>query len=128
MNQQAWNALMANSLQVATINGVGDFILFLGKLAVGSICGLVSVLLLRGRQDIHFYIVPCIFIALFSFFIAHIILSLFEVRVKFIFTNTHTHTKSPQFGIFFIKNILVRIFCFFDRCLDGGRHIVFVCL
>lgn len=74
---------MANSLQVATINGIGDFILFLGKLAVGLICGLISVLMLRNREDVQFYIIPCILIAFFAFFIAHIILSLFEVRIGF---------------------------------------------
>lgn len=70
---------MSNSLQVATINGIGDFILFLGKLAVGCLCGLISILLLRHRDDIHFYIIPCVFIGIVSFFIAHIILSLYEV-------------------------------------------------
>lgn len=70
---------MTNSIQVATINSIGDFILFLGKLTVGFVCGLISILLLRNREDIHFYMFPCIFIALFAFFIAHIILSLFEV-------------------------------------------------
>lgn len=73
---------MANSIQVATINGIGDFILFLGKLAVGLVCGLVSVLLLRNREDIHIYMIPCIFIGVFTFFIAHIILSLFEVIIQ----------------------------------------------
>lgn len=29
--KQAWNAMWSNALQVATINGIGDFILFLGK-------------------------------------------------------------------------------------------------
>lgn len=72
--------MMSNSIQVATINSIGDFILFLGKLAVGFVCGLISILLLRHREDIHFYMIPCIFIALFAFFIAHIILSLFEVN------------------------------------------------
>ncbi|XP_031631172.1 CTL-like protein 1 [Contarinia nasturtii] len=81
----AWNAMMANSIQVATINGIGDFILFLGKLAVGLICGLISVLLLRHRDDVHFYMLPAFFIALFSFFIAHIILSLFEMVVDTLF-------------------------------------------
>lgn len=70
---------MANSIQVATINGIGDFILFLGKLAVGLVCGLLSVLMLRNRDDIHFYMIPCIFVGVFAFFIANIILSLFEV-------------------------------------------------
>lgn len=70
---------MANSIQVATINGVGDFILFLGKLAVGIVCGGISILLLRHREDVHFYMIPCIFIAIFAFLIAHVILSLYEV-------------------------------------------------
>lgn len=82
---------MANSIQVATINGIGDFILFLGKLAVGIVCGLVSVLLLRHREDIHFYMIPCLFIGIFAFFIAHIILSLFEVIMGFWFPNGFIH-------------------------------------
>lgn len=73
---------MSNSFQVATINGIGDFILFLGKLAVGLMCGLASILLLRSREDIHFYIIPCVFIGVFAFLIAHIMLSLYEVRKR----------------------------------------------
>lgn len=128
---------MANSLQVATINGIGDFILFLGKLAVGLICGLVSVLMLRNREDIHFYIIPCILIALFSFFIAHIILSLFEVRIDFL--RTHLKNSIFQGGFFpiFPGNAAIceyffhrkMQFCFFFLFrLDGGRHTIFVCL
>lgn len=72
---------MGNSIQVATINGVGDFILFLGKLAVGIACGAISILLLRHRDDIHFYMIPCLFVAVFAFLIAHVILSLYEVNI-----------------------------------------------
>lgn len=104
---------MANSIQVATINGIGDFILFLGKLAVGCICGLVSVLLLRNREDVHFYMIPALFITIFSFFIAHIILSLFEVcfclsgHILFIW-------------LFIDFNVSFSIF------LDGGWHAIFM--
>lgn len=70
---------MSNALSVATINGIGDFILFLGKLAVGCLCGLISILILRNREDIYFYIIPCVVIGVFSYFIAHIVLSLYEV-------------------------------------------------
>lgn len=72
---------MSNSIQVATINSIGDFVLFLGKISVGLVCGLASILLLRHREDIHFYVIPCVFIAFFAFFIAHIVLSLFEVKL-----------------------------------------------
>ena len=76
---------MTNALQVATINGVGDFILFLGKLAVAALCGIISILLLRDKPDIHFYVVPVIFASVFSFFVAHIILSLYEMVVDTLF-------------------------------------------
>jgi solute carrier family 44 (choline transporter-like protein), member 1 len=75
----AWNAMWSNALQVATINGIGDFILFLGKLAVAAICGLIGILLLRDQTDVNFYVGPVVIIAVFSFFIAHIVLSLYEV-------------------------------------------------
>jgi solute carrier family 44 (choline transporter-like protein), member 1 len=75
----AWNAMWSNALQVATINGIGDFILFLGKLAVAAICGLIGILLLRNQVDVNFYVGPVIIIAVFSFFVAHIVLSLYEV-------------------------------------------------
>lgn len=75
----AWNALMSNALQVATINGVGDFVLFLGKLFVSVVCALVGVLILRTKDNVNFYMGPVILIGLFAFFIAHVILSLYEV-------------------------------------------------
>lgn len=81
----AWNAMATNVVQVATINSVGDFVLFLGKLVVAAITALVGILLLKDRSDLNFYIAPVIIIAVFSFFIAHIILSLFEMVVDTLF-------------------------------------------
>lgn len=75
----AWNALMSNALQVATINGVGDFVLFLGKIFVSVVCALVSVLVLKTKDNLNFYMAPVIMVGVFSFFIAHVILSLYEV-------------------------------------------------
>lgn len=81
----AWNALVTNALQVATINGIGDFVLFLGKLAVATVCGLISILMLRDNPNVHFYMAPVIIITVFSFFVAHIILSLYEMVVDTLF-------------------------------------------
>ncbi|XP_058054263.1 choline transporter-like 1 isoform X2 [Anopheles bellator] len=81
----AWNALVTNALQVATINGIGDLVLFLGKLAVAALCGLISILLLRDNADLHFYMAPVIIITVFAFFVAHIILSLYEMVVDTLF-------------------------------------------
>lgn len=105
---------MTNSIQVATINSIGDFILFLGKLTVGFVCGLISILLLRNNEDIHFYMIPCILIALFAFFIAHIILSLFEVIFTISFkSKSIVRTYAIEYLLYFV---------------DGGRYSVFVCM
>jgi solute carrier family 44 protein 1 (choline transporter-like protein) len=81
----AWNAIWTNVVSVATINGIGDFILFLAKLAVAAICGFISLLMLRGREDIYFYIIPVVIITLFSFFVAHVVLSIYEIVVDTLF-------------------------------------------
>ncbi|XP_053955817.1 choline transporter-like 1 [Anastrepha ludens] len=81
----AWNAMATNALQVATINSVGDFILFLGKIIVASLSGLIGIFMLKDRPGLNFYMAPVIIIIVFSFFIAHIVLSLFEMVVDTLF-------------------------------------------
>lgn len=71
--------MATNVLQVATINSVGDFILFLGKVVVAALSGLIGIFMLKDMPGLNFYMAPVIIIIIFSFFIAHIILSLFEV-------------------------------------------------
>lgn len=74
--------MATNVLQVATINSVGDFILFLGKIVVAAIAGLIGIFVLKDKPGLNFYMAPVILIIVFSFFIAHIVLSLFEVRFE----------------------------------------------
>ncbi|XP_017107767.2 choline transporter-like 1 [Drosophila bipectinata] len=81
----AWNAMATNVLQVATINSVGDFILFLGKVVVAALAGLIGIFMLKDMPGLNFYMAPVIIIIIFSFFIAHIILSLFEMVVDTLF-------------------------------------------
>lgn len=81
----AWKAIWTHVVSVATINGIGDFVLFLGKLAVAGVCGFIALLLLRNDPEIQFYMVPVFLIAVFAFFVAHIILSLYEIVVDTLF-------------------------------------------
>jgi solute carrier family 44 (choline transporter-like protein), member 1 len=104
--------MWSNALQVATINGIGDFILFLGKLAVASVCGLISIILLRDQPDVNFYVGPVVIVAVFSFFIAHVVLSLYEVSIFKI--------------ILFLRNY--KLFFVFIFIKDCGRHSFLVCL
>ncbi|KAL4708361.1 hypothetical protein ACJJTC_019597 [Scirpophaga incertulas] len=82
---KAFNTIINNALQVATINSVGDFILFLGKCIVTAVTGIVGLLLLKRNSDLHFYAAPTLVICVFAFFIAHCILSLYEMVVDSLF-------------------------------------------
>ncbi|XP_038210134.1 choline transporter-like 1 isoform X2 [Zerene cesonia] len=82
---KAFSVIVNNALQVATINSVGDFILFLGKCIVTAITGIIGLLLLKRNSDLHFFAVPTLVICIYSFFIAHCILSLYEMVVDSLF-------------------------------------------
>lgn len=81
----AWKAIWTHVVSVATINGIGDFVLFLGKIAVAGVCGFIALLMLRNNPEVQFYMVPVFVIAIFAFFVAHVILSLYEIVVDTLF-------------------------------------------
>lgn len=81
----AWKAIWTHVVSVATINGIGDFVLFLAKLAVAGVGGCISLVLLKRDEEVQLYIFPVLIISLFSFFIAHMILSLYEIVVDTLF-------------------------------------------
>ncbi|XP_050670773.1 choline transporter-like 1 isoform X2 [Leptidea sinapis] len=82
---KAFSVIVNNALQVVTINSVGDFILFLGKCIVTAVTGIIGLLLLKRNSDLHFFAVPTLVICVFAFFIAHCILSLYEMVVDSLF-------------------------------------------
>lgn len=77
---KAFSTITSNALQVAVINGIGDFILFLGKCIVTAATGSVALLFLRSDPKLNFFAVPVLVICIFAFFIAHCVISLYEVR------------------------------------------------
>jgi len=80
---QAFNTLVSNALELATLNSVGDFILFLGKCSVTAATGSIGLIIMKQNSHLHFYAVPTIVVCIFAFFIAHSVLSLYEVRNTF---------------------------------------------
>ncbi|XP_018324863.1 CTL-like protein 1 [Agrilus planipennis] len=75
----AFEVLTQHALQVATINTLGDFILFLGKCLVTALTGVVGLYLFRKNPDLTFYAAPTLLVCVFAFFVAHCILSLYEM-------------------------------------------------
>ncbi|XP_070168788.1 choline transporter-like 1 [Polyergus mexicanus] len=81
----AFTTLVSNALQIAVINGFGDFILFLGKCFVTATTGSIALLLMRQDPKLHFYAIPILIVCVFSFFIAHCIISLYETVIDTLF-------------------------------------------
>lgn len=76
---KAFTTIVSNALQIAVINGFGDFVLFLGKCFVTATTASVALLFMRQDPELHFYAIPVLVVCVFSFFIAHCIISLYEV-------------------------------------------------
>ncbi|XP_012265201.2 choline transporter-like 1 isoform X1 [Athalia rosae] len=81
----AFTTLVSNALQIAVINGVGDFILFLGKCFVTAATGSVGLLFMRQDPRLHFYAAPIFVVCVFAFFIAHCVISLYETVIDTLF-------------------------------------------
>lgn len=76
---QAWHVIVGNALRLVAINSIGDFILFLAKCLVTLIIGSAALFTLRSKPELHFHAIPIIIICIFAFFIAHCVISLYEV-------------------------------------------------
>lgn len=73
--------VLTNMLQVATINSMGDLMLFLAKVAVtGTVC-CIALPVLHADPTLHLYAVPLVVIAVFAFFITHCVFSVYEVSL-----------------------------------------------
>ncbi|CAG0879033.1 unnamed protein product [Darwinula stevensoni] len=99
----AFGTLASNALQVAAINSVGDFILFLGKVTVTAVTGLVALLIMKGDSQLHYYAVPLVVTCLFAYFIAHCVFSVYEMVIDTLFLcfcedyNTNDGTDGREF-------------------------------
>jgi len=81
----AFNTLLSNALDLATLNSVGDFILFLGKCSVTAATGCIGLIIMKQNSHLHFYAVPTIVVCIFAYFIAHSVLSLYEIVIDTMF-------------------------------------------
>ncbi|XP_039296274.1 choline transporter-like 1 [Nilaparvata lugens] len=82
---RAFHILMSNAIQFAIINSMGDFILFLGKVIVTAITGSVGLLLIKNNEHLYFYSAPTLVICVFAYFIAHSVISLYEIVIDTLF-------------------------------------------
>nr|XP_046262433.1 choline transporter-like protein 1 isoform X1 [Scatophagus argus] len=91
--RDAFVILVENALRVATINAVGDFVLFLGKILIVTSTAFAGVLLLNYQRDYAEWLLPLIIVCLFAFLVAHCFLSIFEIVVDVLFLCFAIDTK-----------------------------------
>ncbi|KAM4751113.1 choline transporter-like protein 1 [Anableps anableps] len=77
--------LVENALQVAAINTVGDFVLFMGKVLIVSCTAFAGILALNYQRDYTVWVLPLLIACLFAFLVAHCFLSVFENVVDVLF-------------------------------------------
>ncbi|XP_060773251.1 choline transporter-like protein 1 [Neoarius graeffei] len=91
--RDAFILLAENVLRVATINSVGDFVLFLGKVLIVSCTAFAGVLALNYQRDYTVWVLPLIIVCVFAFLVAHCFLSVFEMVVDVLFLCFAIDTK-----------------------------------
>ncbi|XP_029688025.1 choline transporter-like protein 1 isoform X1 [Takifugu rubripes] len=91
--RDAFVILVENALRVATINAVGDFVLFLGKILIVTSTAFAGVMLLNYQRDYAEWLLPLAIVCLFSFLVAHCFLSIFEIVVDVLFLCFAIDTK-----------------------------------
>uniref|UniRef100_A0A8C1QR30 Choline transporter-like protein n=1 Tax=Cyprinus carpio TaxID=7962 RepID=A0A8C1QR30_CYPCA len=91
--RDAFMILVENALRVATINTVGDFVLFLGKILIVTCTAFAGVLALNYQRDYTEWVLPLIIVCLFAFLVAHCFLSIFEIVVDVLFLCFAIDTK-----------------------------------
>ncbi|XP_053095212.1 choline transporter-like protein 2 isoform X1 [Pangasianodon hypophthalmus] len=90
--RDAFFLLMRNVIRVAVLDKVTDFLLFLGKLLIVGIVGILSFFFFSGRAkgvdlvpNLHYYWVPILTIIVGSYFIAHGFFSVYAMCVDTLF-------------------------------------------
>jgi hypothetical protein len=83
--KRSFGLLLRNCINVATINWVGDFTLFLGRVFVTGIVTAVSCFIFAQMDDVTFYIVPGFIVALMAFFASDAFTELFEMGIDSMF-------------------------------------------
>ncbi|XP_037318267.1 choline transporter-like protein 1 isoform X1 [Pungitius pungitius] len=125
--RDAFVILVENALRVATINAVGDFVLFLGKVLIVTSTAFAGVLLLNYQRDYAEWLLPLIIVCLFSFLVAHCFLSIFEIVVDVLFLCFAIDTKyndgTPGKEFFMDKALMefVESSRRFGRAVERGR-------
>lgn len=79
--RRSFQVIRGNALRMVAINSVGDLVLFLCKIIVVVSVVLIGMEMIKAKGNVSHVWVPISIAVIFSFFIAHCFLSVFEMTV-----------------------------------------------
>ena len=83
--KRAFSLILRNCVRVATLNWVGDFTLFLGRLFVSAGVTAFSLWFFKTNDDVQFYIVPSAIVFVMSFLASSAFTGVFEIGIDSMF-------------------------------------------
>uniref|UniRef100_A0A7E4UU58 Choline transporter-like protein n=1 Tax=Panagrellus redivivus TaxID=6233 RepID=A0A7E4UU58_PANRE len=81
----ATNILLDNAVNVATINSVGDFVLFLAKAMVAVGIGIYSGYTFRSNPNVELWLAPTAICTVVAYFVASCFVSVYEMIIDTVF-------------------------------------------
>ncbi|XP_052777048.1 choline transporter-like protein 1 [Mya arenaria] len=109
--KKAFLMIISNTLRVAAINSIGDFVLFLGKLATVAIIIVIGNEFFKNRDDINYIAVPIFVACAFAFAVSHCFLLIYEITIDTIFLcfceDCERNDGSASRPYFMSKNLMI---------------------
>lgn len=83
--KNAFLLILRNSMNVLTLNWVGDFTLFLGRVFVSAGIAAFSLWLFSKNEKVQFYVVPAVITFVMCYFVIGIFTSIYEIAIDSMF-------------------------------------------
>uniref|UniRef100_A0A2C9JWL6 Choline transporter-like protein n=1 Tax=Biomphalaria glabrata TaxID=6526 RepID=A0A2C9JWL6_BIOGL len=77
--KKSYYILVSNTFKLSAMNSVCHLVMLITKVAVMAATTAVSVIWFKSQEDLHFYAIPVLVVAVFSYYIAHCFLSVYQV-------------------------------------------------
>ncbi|KAJ3444975.1 ctl-like protein [Anaeramoeba flamelloides] len=79
--KKAFFLISRNIVRVMAVDFIGDFILFLGKLIVTCLVGIISVIMCRANDNLTFYLIPALVCGILAYSISSAFMSVVEMTI-----------------------------------------------
>ncbi|KAJ3428598.1 ctl-like protein [Anaeramoeba flamelloides] len=79
--KRAFHLIGRNLFRIMAINIVGDFLLFLGKLSVCILTGIIAMAMCKADDNMSLYVIPSVLSAILAYLVASGFMAVFEMAI-----------------------------------------------